>query len=213
MPAAGQILGGLERIANEWWFLAVLWHVYFATVGIALVSGWRPMRAVAGALLGAPLLCVSLLAWVAQNPFNGTAFALAGAISSAIAWRLPPARVRPGGAIALMLGVSLFLFGWICPHFLHAASPFDYLYAAPTGLLPCPTLSVVIGIGLALDGLGSRLWSGIMGVTGAFYGPLGAAYLGVRIDWVLGAGAALLFVSGTMRTSNRTGTPSVTTDA
>lgn len=61
-----------------------------------------------------------------------------------------------------------------------------------TGLVPCPTLSIVIGLALMVGGFGSTAWSLVLGATGIFYGALGAARLGVTIDWVLMAGALMI---------------------
>jgi hypothetical protein len=87
------------------------------------------------------------------------------------------------------VGALLFAFGWVYPHFLNTSSFLPYLYSAPTGLIPCPTLSIVIGLALILGGLGARTWSLVLGVTGIFYGIFGSAWLGVLIDWVLLLGA------------------------
>ena len=86
----------------------------------------------------------------------------------------------------------MFSFGWVYPLFLESPSLLTYLYAAPTGLIPCPTLSIVIGLTVILSGLGSRLFSLLLGVSGVFYGIFGSARLGVMIDLVLLAGALLI---------------------
>lgn len=80
-------------------------------------------------------------------------------------------------------------FGWIYPHFLDNATPMEYLYAAPTGLIPCPTLSIVIGFTLILGGLRLRPWCLVLTIMGLFYGVFGAGRLGVKIDGVLLLGA------------------------
>ena len=52
----------------------------------------------------------------------------------------------------------------------------------PTGLVPCPTLSIVIGLALIVEGLDSRIWTSVLvGATGVFYGIFGAVRLGVTI--------------------------------
>lgn len=196
MPTAQQILRGLEEIANGWVPLAVLWHGYFGVAAFGLALGVRPSRSTAGILLALPLLSVSALAWASGNPFNGTFFGATGIVLLAIAVRLARAPVRIGPAWAVILGGLLFAFGWIYPHFLDAPSPLAYLYAAPTGLIPCPTLSIVIGLSLVLGGLGSRSWCLVLGALGTFYGVFGAVVLGVLIDLVLLAGAfAIVFIA------------------
>jgi len=91
-------------------------------------------------------------------------------------------------------GIILFIFGWIYPHFLDTPSFLPYLYSAPIGLIPCPTLSIVIGLALVLNGLGSRALSLVLGLSGMFYGITGVTQLGVAIDLVLAPGAIMILV-------------------
>jgi hypothetical protein len=189
MPTPDEILSGLSEIANTWRVLAIFWHVYFGVLALLLLQGARPSRRFVGVLLGLPLLSVSVLAWINGNPFNGTFFAMSGIALIAISTRLSHDRVRVAPLWAATLGALLFAFGWVYPHFLNTLSFLPYLYSAPTGLIPCPTLSIVIGLALILGGLGSRTWSLVLGVTGIFYGIFGSAWLGVLIDWVLLLGA------------------------
>jgi hypothetical protein len=44
------------------------------------------------------------------------------------------------------------------------------------------------------SGFGSCLWSLLLALIGAFYGVLGAVYLGVKLDRLLTAGALCLLV-------------------
>jgi hypothetical protein len=192
MPTAEQILAGLHDIANGWRGLAILWHAYFAVLGVGLVMGARPSRRLSGLLLSLPLLSVSALAWLAGNPFNGTIFALAGIVLLALASRLPRAKIQCAPSWAAIPGLLMFAFGWYYPHFVETSSYATFLYAAPTGLIPCPTLSIVIGFALVTDGLGSRAWSLVLAATGILYGIFGAVGLGVMMDWILVAGAILL---------------------
>lgn len=194
MPTPQQIVRGLEELANGWRLLAVFWHVYFAVLLLSLFLGARPDRRLTGVLLSLPLVSVSVLAWASANPFNGTLFALSGIASIAIAMRLPGKRVGLGPRWTLVAGGLLTTFGWVYPHFLETSSLPTYLYAAPTGVVPCPTLSIVIGVSLLLNALGSRLWCIVFGLTGIFYGIFGAARLGVAIDVFLLAGAFAMIV-------------------
>jgi hypothetical protein len=198
MPTSEEILNGLQTIANQWQGLAVLWHLYFAVLAIGLIVGGRPAKRLAGILLALPLFSVSVLAWVAANPVNGTLFALAGIALVIIALRLPDERIQIAPAWVVGAGLLLFLFGWVYPHFLETDSFMPYLYAAPTGLIPCPTLSILIGLSLMVEGLDSRAWSLALGAAGLFYGLFGALRLGVTIDLVLVIGALLIILIGLM---------------
>lgn len=197
MPAPEEILVGLGEIANGWRALAVLWHGYFAAIALAIALGVRPRKRVVGILLGVPLLSVSVLAWENGNPFNGTLFASSALALLAVAAFLPPAPVRVASPWFLFSGALMFLFGWVYPHFLESKSPLPYLYSAPTGLIPCPTLSIVIGLSLILGALGSRTWSLVLGALGGFYSITGVVYLGVMIDSGLLFGTLMIVLAGT----------------
>ena len=87
----------------------------------------------------------------------------------------------------------------VYPHFFGISyplpwvfGPLAYLYAAPTGLIPCPTLSLVIGFALLGGGLGSRAWSISLAAVGLFYGLFGVMRLRVYWDIPLIFGAAAL---------------------
>jgi hypothetical protein len=79
-----------------------------------------------------------------------------------------------------------------------------YLYAAPTGVVPCPSLSLVVGFALLSGGLGSRAWSLALAIAGLFYGLFGVARLGVRLDIVLVGGSAALLALALREADSRT---------
>ncbi len=206
MPGAVEILGGLTSIANGWRCLATAWHVYLGALALGLALGERSCGRLAGVLIALLLLSVSAVAWAAADPFNGVLLALLAVALIAMATRLPAGRIRPAPLWALIAGAMMFALGWVYPHFLEARSPLTYLYAAPTGAIPCPTLSIVIGLALVTSGLRSRAWSLTLGAVGTFYGLTGALLLGVALDWALLAGALLLVAVGlTLRCNVRTG--------
>ena len=192
MPGTDQILAGLTKIANHAFGLAIAWHVAVAAAVLALALGWRPSRRLAGALLSAPAISVAALAFAYGNPFNGTVFAALAATLALTASRLGTDRVRAGTRWSVAAGAALVAVGWLYPHFLIERASVAYLYAAPTGLVPCSTLSLMIGWTVIAGGLQSRAWSLMLATAGLFYGVFGAARLGVTIDVVLVAGALLL---------------------
>lgn len=196
MPTPEQILSGLNNISNEWQELAIIWHVYFLLIAAALISGYRPSQKLTGLLLSLPFFSVSILAWGYGILFNGLIYALIGILLVVISIRLPVENISIGSLWIVIPGILLFLFGWVYPHFTEAASLPIYVYAAPTGLIPCPTLSIVIGLSLILNNFGSRSWAITLGITGMFYGVFGAARLGVTIDLILLAGAIIITITG-----------------
>lgn len=192
MPTPDAILAGLTVISNAHRAVAIAWHLVLATVVMALLVGWRPRARTAAGLLAVPVASVCAFAWVHDNPFNGTVFLLLTVALAVLATSLPNRPVEIARGPTLLIGVGLLLFGWLYPHFLQARSLLAYLYATPVGLIPCPTLSVTVGLALIVRAFRSRAYAGLLAATAAFYGLFGALRLGVWIDSALVAGATAL---------------------
>lgn len=192
MPSPETILSLAATTANEYRAVAIGWHVFLGTLLLALLAGWRPSNRIAGYLLAAPLLSVSALAWGSGNPFNGTTFAALALLLIGVGSHLSKQPVNVASVRLLVPGALLVAFGWTYPHFLTANDWTAYTYAAPFGILPCPTLSAVIGLTLVLDMLRSRTWSITIAAAGFVYGTIGVFNLGVTLDYGLLAGATVL---------------------
>lgn len=192
MPSPHEILDGLTAVANGWRVLAVGWHVLLAIAAAALLAGWRPANRSAAPLLILPLVSVSALAWHSGNPFNGATFAALALALGWIARRMSWTRISGSSPWLAAPGALLLAFAWVYPHFLRTETWWEYAYAAPLGLLPCPTLSAVIGVTLLLRLLESTSWSLTVAVAGLAYGVIGVVRLGVALDAALIAGAAIL---------------------
>ncbi len=192
MPTPEQILEGLQRISTQFTGLALLWHIAAGALLIAIAAGRRPSRRTMGILLTLPLLSVSLLAWLDGNPFNGSMFAVLAAALLVIAWRFAKDFVSVDTKWKYA-AVIIIAFAWAYPHFPAGTGIWHYLLTAPLGLVPCPTLSMVIGVTMLLGGLGSKSWTRVLGAAGILYGSFGAFRLGVTVDIVLLAAAILLF--------------------
>ena len=196
MPSSGAIVEGLRAIANGALAVAGVWHVALVAVCVALIRGWRPSRRLAAALLAAPVVSVAAFAFRFGNPFNGIVFAVLALAMLALAARLGRRPVERGTPAMTLAASFLIAFAWVYPHFLEQRSPVLYLAAAPVGLIPCPTLALVIGLTLLAGGFGSRAWSLLLVAAGLFYGIVGVARLGVALDVALAAGALCLLALG-----------------
>ncbi len=194
MPNAEQILEGLTTISRSARPAAMAWHAIVAASVLALMAGWRPTWRGAATLLALPVLSASGFAWAFANPFNGIVLGSVAIALLALGWRLSCDPVKRAPAWAAVCGAALVVFGLGYPHFVEAGTGIALLWTAPTGLIPCPTLALVLGFALAGDGLQSRPWALTLSAAGLFYGTFGALQLGVWIDVVLVAGAALLAV-------------------
>jgi hypothetical protein len=194
MPSPDQILAGLTAIARANPAVAIAWHVVIAIALVALARGWRPPQRLARVLIALPLASVSAFAFSSGNPFNGAVLAAGAVALIALAVTDDDRAATRGSAVAWWIGVAMIAFGWVYPHFL-AGSPVAYLYAAPVGLVPCPTLAIAIGFALLGAAPGRRAWTVTLAALGLFYGIFGALRLGVQLDLVLVAGAIALAAS------------------
>jgi hypothetical protein len=192
MPTPENILSAATVLANDWRWLAILWHVALAALLIAFLRGDKPSHRLIGFLLVLPLISVSVLAWVSRNPFTGMTFAILAAVLIRAALRLPTTAATRASFGRAAAGAALVVFGWMYPHFLRTDSWTAYAYASPFGILPCPTLSVVIGITLMFGGLRSAVWTLPLVSAGLLYGAIGVFTLHVVLDDFLLGGALLL---------------------
>lgn len=200
MPASSAILDSLTVVANDWRALAIGWHVYFlAALLLWDFTGRRLTTRSAMCLLIAPVASVSAVASIAMNPFNGLAFALLAVALGAIALSRRRTEIRFASAPMLATGLVLFAFGAVYPHFVVVDHWLAYPFAAPLGLLPCPTLLAVIGVTLMLRQFESKAWCIVLMTAGWFYGVVGVFVLGVMLDYALIAAATALAVTAVRR--------------
>jgi len=141
-----------------------------------------------------PLLSVAVFAWITGNPFNGILFAVASILILVFGLKAPTQTISLSQTPFLVIGIIMVLFGLVYPHFLKPDSIVGYLYASPAGLIPCPTLSIVIGLALLLGGFGSPSITLTLIVIGLFYGVFGVFRLGVHLDLFLIFGTMALLV-------------------
>lgn len=186
------ILESLAQTARAGTVLAAAWHAALAVALLGLLCGWRPSMRTAGLLMTLPLASVALTAAWQRSPFNATLVGLAALTLAGLAFRLTSDAIGAGSTAARLLGSSVIGLGWFYPHFMQSGPPLSYFYAAPFGVLPCPTLAVVVGLAIVAGGFGSRVWSSVLAGLALFYGLFGTHVLGVFIDTFLTIGALLL---------------------
>jgi hypothetical protein len=192
MPASSEIVEVSTRVAHVALPLAVAWHVVLAAVAVVLARGFQPSQRLATALLAAPLASVSVLAFSNRNVVDGAVFAVAALASVVLGLRNEHKAVERCSSALAVWALLLLEFAWIYPHFLADHFVASYLYAAPLGLLPCPTLAAVIELSIFGSGFGARAWSTLMSALGIGYGSFGAMKLGVTIDVLLVIGGFIL---------------------
>ena len=192
MPTPEKILEGLTYAANQYSVLAILWHVIFLALIIILFTGRKPPKKITGIILALPVISVGIIAVFIPNPFNAIIFLLAGILLLIFGNFLADENIEIHWNIFSVAGLLLIIYGWVYPHFVDGSSLFRYLYRAPTGIVPCPTLSIVIGFTLFFNGFKSKKWMFTLVVLGLFYGIFGFFRLKVYLDIGLLLGALLL---------------------
>lgn len=194
MTRIEQILAGVQQIVNEYSLVAIIWHALFYSLIAALLLKWSPSNKIFGILLCLPLISVSLFAWIGGNPFNGSLFAIAAILILFFGFRAPDQTIETSKLIFLLSGILMVSFGLVYPHFIKPDSVFGYFYASPAGLIPCPTLSILIGLALIFNGFGSQSISLVLIIFGLFYGIFGVLKLKVLIDIFLIFGAMMYLI-------------------
>lgn len=195
MPTREEILAGLTWLANEYTGIAIIWHVITFILIAALLAGWKPANKVMILILAGPLVTVSVFAALEGNYFNAAIFAFLLIISIYVTLRSGNDTIRGNRSWPDIIGLLLIVYGLLYPEFLNTSSLLEYAYAAPTGLIPCPTLAMLTGFALLYSRFGSVRWAMMLVISGMFYGLFGVFYLYVYADWVLVAGAFMLLLN------------------
>jgi len=182
MPEAKEILSGLNSIANDYSLFAIIWHAALYILIIALISKWHPSNRLLATLMCIPLFSVAVFAGLTGNPFNAIIFSLTAILILIFGINVSSEPVKTSKLPFLVMGIVMIVFGLVYPHFIEADSLLKYLYASPVGLIPCPTLSILIGTALIFNGFDSRPIAVIFIIMGLFYGLFGVLKLAVHLD-------------------------------
>lgn len=194
MPTKEQILESLLSITNNYSIVAIIWHIAFYLLIAFLISKWVPSNKMLIIMLCLPLLSVSFFAWSSGNPFNGSLFLILVILVILFGLKASSGPLLLSSFPFLFIGFIMVIFGLIYPHFLNTESFIEYFYASPAGLIPCPTLSIVIGFALIFNGFGSQSVTITLIAFGLFYGIFGVLKLAVYLDIFLLFGTLSLLV-------------------
>ena len=194
MIKSDKIVAGLQTIVNNNLLIATLWHIAIYGLIISLLFHWNPSNKLMAILLCIPIVSVSILAWYSGNPFNGTLFAILAILIIIFVLKSTSHPITVSQVTFLVIGILMIAFALLYPHFLETNSIVKYLYASPVGLIPCPTLSLLIGFALIFNGFGSNALTISLIVYGLFYGLFGVFRLGVTLDIGLLIGTLTLIV-------------------
>jgi len=189
MLSSQEITDGLQKTVNDNPMLAIFWHAVIYAAIIAWFTTWQPSNRLLALSMCLPVLSVAILAWLSGNPFNGTTFLILSAFILIIGLRISLKPAALSEPVFVIAGILMVVFGLIYPHFT-GQTVVRHLYASPLGLIPCPTLSFLIGLILIFNGLGSKAIQLTLIGYGLFYGIFGILKLAVYVD--------LFLISGTL---------------
>jgi len=194
MPDKEAILSGLQKIVNDYSTIAIIWHILFYALVVALIAKWLPSNRFLALLFCLPVLSVAVMAFMTGNPFNGILFSLLTLLLFIFGLRATVQPLQVSQIIFMVIGILMIVFGLFYPHFTQGDSFMKYFYASPAGLIPCPTLSIIIGFLLLYNGLGSQAITLLVVIYGLFYGLFGTLRLAVYPDIFLIFGSVSLLV-------------------
>ena len=192
MPNKEDILNGLQTIVNNYSSFAIVWHVVFYLLLAAIIFIWKPTNKTLALIMILPGLSVAIMAWLTGNPFNGSLFSILAVLTIIFGLRASNEPANFSQISFMAAGILMIVFGLVYPHFIATDSIFKYLYASPAGLIPCPTLSIIIGFLLLYNGFGSQSLTVTFIVFGLFYGLFGVIKLAVYLDIFLIFGSVTL---------------------
>jgi hypothetical protein len=193
MSTPETIIASLNLMANHGRGVAAIWHISVLMALIGIVSGWRPSRRIVALALSMPLFSVGAVGWHHLNVVFGSVFTVLPIVLALVARQVRPEGPGRPPRWALGLGIATAIYGLVYPNYLDGAFLW-YLYAAPMGVLPCPTLAFAIGVALVIDDIGSRAWPLLLAVTGLAFAILALVTLRAWLDLGLILGAAGLLV-------------------
>jgi hypothetical protein len=199
MPAPHQILEQLTRLATEGRMLGLIWHLALL-VGLALVVAkkWESRASLAVAAVF-PMFTASLVAFAVGNWVNGLVLDLGALTMVVISRKFTGTPIEIGRPIPFTVGVATMLYAVFYTHFTSIHSWTD-VWMTPIGVLPCPTMALVIGLGLMAGGFRSRAWSLTAAVLGLGYSLFGVFVLKVQWDLGLFAASVVMGLQGLLLT-------------
>jgi hypothetical protein len=194
MPDKEDILSGLQTIVDNYSTFAIIWHGIFYFLLAAIVFIWQPSNRLFALIICLPVVSVATFAWLSGNVFNGFLFSLLACLIIIFGLKASNNTITASQISFVVIGIIMITFGLIYPHFVGADSFLKYLYASPVSLIPCPTLSIIIGLLLVYNGFDSQSLTLTLIFYGLFYGIFGTMKLGVTIDLFLIFGTLSLLI-------------------
>lgn len=176
------ILNFLPMVANKYLFLNAIMHVLiYGVLAAIFLSGYKQKRIIFDSLIAVLFISVAAISILNSNPFNFLTFAILSVFAVIELFKAKNDITFKPFNLNTLVCMTIILVGLWYPHFVNV-HPALMLLLAPTGIIPCPTLMVVLGL---LNLIYPKVNKGLYAATsliGAFYGITGVLLLKVYLD-------------------------------
>lgn len=182
------VLNYLAMVSNQNIYLNLVMHVitFLSIPSIFLLKNIRVQKAVFNGLVVILTLTVTVNALINGNPFHLVTFAilLIIALIELVMGRNQVVISASSNVTTFVAFIFLFIGVWY-PEFVHTSS-LAMLFVSPMGIVPCPTLIVILSL-FTLNSSGiSKLQYIATIIIGAAYAVIGVFILKVYLDAALG---------------------------
>ena len=180
---SNSILNYLSMVSNKNIVVNIMMHFVVITsiVSVYLLKDMKVKKYVFNGAILALVLSVIVNATIYGNPFHAITFALV-AIAVGLEFIKGKNQISiPKRGINTVIAFAFILIGLWYPEFVKV-NMFASLLLAPTGIVPCPTLLIVIGMLNLYYPNVNKLQFGITVFFGMVYGIIGTFILGVYFD-------------------------------
>jgi hypothetical protein len=183
---AESILNAISLAANFSPAVNIVMHVLVLGAIVMLFTGAGPKlrRLIFDAVLLILAAAVAVISILVGNPFNMLTFGIIAVISLIELIRGKNLAGRPGLNLNTVISLIIIFIGFWYPEFVQAGLP-AMLVLSPLGVIPCPTLMVMLGmLNLAVPNVNRVQYIALI-VMAAFYGLTGVFMLKVYLDIAL----------------------------
>lgn len=176
------ILQFLPMLANKYLYINALMHLLvFFTVAMIFMPHIKFKKTVFNILILVLMLSISILSIVNGNPFNFLTFFVLSVFAFIEIIKAKNEITTPKISIKTILCLVFILIGMWYPHFVNA-HPALLIFLSPVGVLPCPSLYVLLGLlNLYHPQVNKSLFTATA-LIGLFYGITGVFVLNVALD-------------------------------
>lgn len=198
---AESILNYLSMVSNQNIYLNLIMHVitFLSIPSIFLLKNKRMQKAVFNGLVFILTLSVTVNAFINGNPFHLATFAILSIIALRELIGRNQVVISASNNVTIFVAFIFLFIGVWYPEFVHT-TPLAMLFISPMGIVPCPTLIVILSL-FSLNSSGiSKIQYIATIIIGAVYAVIGVFLFKVYLDAALGI---LVFYSIYILISNK----------